>query len=152
MNRQPNFGKLHWFKAAILLYLSSMERVNFVNLQETQLVYLVIKLMKHFAVPRACTRRKIKRGIGIIFFVLNITLMLSRMSCEPLMSISNKHNYKAFSKSPPASLTHCIGTRSVIRLGNGVILWQWLLWVLPVDALSFTFVQYLFTDVSLATA
>ena len=34
--------------------------------------------------------------------------MLSRIFCEPLMSISNKHNYKAFSKSPPASLVHCI--------------------------------------------
>ena len=35
--------------------------------------------------------------------------MLSRISSEPLMSISNKYNYKTFSKSPPASLLHCIG-------------------------------------------
>ena len=36
--------------------------------------------------------------------------MLSRISSEPLiMSISNKHNHKTFSKSPPASLIHCIG-------------------------------------------
>ena len=35
--------------------------------------------------------------------------MLSRISSEPLMSISNKQNYKTFSKSPPASLIHCIG-------------------------------------------
>ena len=35
--------------------------------------------------------------------------MLSRISSEPLMSFSNKHNYKAFSKSRPASLIHCIG-------------------------------------------
>ena len=34
--------------------------------------------------------------------------MLSRIFSEPLMSISNKHNYKTFSKSPPASLLHCI--------------------------------------------
>ena len=34
--------------------------------------------------------------------------MLSRIFGEPLMSISNKHNYKAFSKSPPACLVHCI--------------------------------------------
>ena len=34
--------------------------------------------------------------------------MLSRILGEPLLSISNKHNYKAFSKSPPASLVHCI--------------------------------------------
>ena len=35
--------------------------------------------------------------------------MLSIISSEPLMSLSNKHNYKTFSKSPPASLLHCIG-------------------------------------------
>ena len=35
--------------------------------------------------------------------------MLSRISSEPLMSISNKHNNKTFSKCPPASLLHCIG-------------------------------------------
>ena len=35
--------------------------------------------------------------------------MLSRISSEPLTSISNKHNYKTFSKSPPASLLHCTG-------------------------------------------
>ena len=35
--------------------------------------------------------------------------MLSRISNKPLMPISNKHNYKTFSKSPPASLLHCIG-------------------------------------------
>ena len=34
--------------------------------------------------------------------------MLSRISSEPLMSISNKHNYETFSKRPPASLIHCI--------------------------------------------
>ena len=35
--------------------------------------------------------------------------MLSRISNEPLSSISNKHNCKTFSKSPTASLLHCIG-------------------------------------------
>ena len=34
--------------------------------------------------------------------------MLSRISSEPLMYVSSKHNYKTFSKSPPASLIHCI--------------------------------------------
>ena len=33
--------------------------------------------------------------------------MLSRISSEPLRSISNKHNHKTFSKST-ASLIHCI--------------------------------------------
>ena len=35
--------------------------------------------------------------------------MLSRISSEPLMSISNKHNYKTFSEGPAASLLQCIG-------------------------------------------
>ena len=35
--------------------------------------------------------------------------MLSRISNELLMSISNKHNCKTFSKSRPASLIHCMG-------------------------------------------
>ena len=35
--------------------------------------------------------------------------MLSRISSEPFMSINNKYNYKTFSKSPHASLLHCIG-------------------------------------------
>ena len=34
--------------------------------------------------------------------------MLSRIFDEPLMSIINKHNYKTFAKSSPASLVHCI--------------------------------------------
>ena len=56
------------FKAAILLYLSSLEHKNFMKLKKTRLFYLVIKLLKPFSVPRACTRRETKRGIGIIFF------------------------------------------------------------------------------------
>ena len=35
--------------------------------------------------------------------------MLSRISSELLKSISNNHNCKTFSKSPTASLLHCIG-------------------------------------------
>ena len=38
--------------------------------------------------------------------------MLSRISSEPLMSLSNKHNYKTFSKCPTASLLRCIGNIS----------------------------------------
>ena len=34
--------------------------------------------------------------------------MLSRIFGEPLMSVSNKHNHKTFSKSPLVSLVHCI--------------------------------------------
>ena len=35
--------------------------------------------------------------------------MLSRISSEPLTSISNKHIYKTFSESLTSSLLHCIG-------------------------------------------
>ena len=70
------------------------------------------------------------------------------------MSVSNKHNYKTFSESPPASLLHCIG--NVLSYSSG----KWLdsltmsalSFINIMDALSFTFVQYLFTNISLATA
>ena len=44
--------------------------------------------------------------------------MLSRISSEPLMSVSNKHNHKTFSKSPPASLIHSIGNILSYSSGN----------------------------------
>ena len=80
---------MHQFKAAILLYLSSLERKRFVKLKKT-IFYFVIKLMKPFAAPREFR------------IILRITLMLSRIFSEPLRSVSNKHNYKTFSESPHA--------------------------------------------------
>ena len=59
---------MHQSEAVILLCQSSLERKKFVKLKMTQLFYYVIKLMKPFAVSKACTRRKTKRGIGIIYF------------------------------------------------------------------------------------
>ena len=50
------FRKIHLFKAAILLYQSSLERKTFVKLKKTKLLHLVIKLTKLFSVPKACTR------------------------------------------------------------------------------------------------
>ena len=68
------------------------------------------------------------------------------------MSISDKHNYKAFSATPPASLLHCIGNISSHSSGK----WRDCLTIASLsftnDAQHFTFVQYLFTDISLATA
>ena len=95
-------------KAAILLYQSSPESKKFVKLKKTQLFCLVINEIKPFAVPKGCARWKIKKGIDIIFFVLIITLMLLRIFSETLMCISNKQNYKTFTKGPPAFLLHCI--------------------------------------------
>ena len=105
MNRQLDFLKMHRFKVAILLYLSLMESKNFMKLKKTELFYLGIKLMKSFAVPD----ERLREVSVLYFFVQRITLMLSTISSEPLMSISNKHNYTTFSKSPPAFLLHCIG-------------------------------------------
>ena len=42
------------------------------------------------------------------FFVLIIALMLSKVFSEAHMSLSNKRNYKSFTKDPPVSLLHCI--------------------------------------------
>ena len=49
---------------------------------------------------------------------LLLSLMLFRIFSEPLMSISNKHSYKTFSKSPPVSLLHCIENISSSSSGN----------------------------------
>ena len=94
---------MHQFKAAILLYLSSLERKRFVKLKKRQLFYLVIKLSSLLLHQGFVGDEKL-RDVSVFFrtFVLRITLMLSRIFSEPLMSVSNKHNYKTFSESPPA--------------------------------------------------
>ena len=71
--------------------------------------------------------------------------MLLRISSQLLMSISNKHNYKTFSESPTASLLHCIG--NILSYSSGK--WRD---SLTMYALSFTFVQCSFANISLATA
>ena len=50
------FLKMHLSKATILLYQNLHECKNFVNLKETQLLYIVIKQKKPFVVPKACKR------------------------------------------------------------------------------------------------
>ena len=69
------------------------------KLENTQLFFLVIKLTKPLAVSKVPH-----------LFVLIITLMLSKIFNEALVLVSNQHNYKTFTKSPPASLLHCIET------------------------------------------
>ena len=46
-----------------------------------------MKLTKLSAVPKACAREKTVMGIAIIFLVLIITLMLSRIFSEAIMFI-----------------------------------------------------------------
>ena len=55
-------------------------------------------------------KRKLREVSVSKFFLLIITLMLSRIvsDCTYKMSVSNKHNYKTFTKSPPSSSLHCI--------------------------------------------
>ena len=57
--------------------------------------------------------------------------MLSTISSEPLMSISNEHDHKTFSESPPASLLHCIG--NILSHSSGKLCDS-----LTMSALSFT--------------
>ena len=78
---------MHQFKAAILLYQSSLEGKNFMKLKETQfLLYLVIKLTKPLALATACMKLKNQERYrySIVF-----VLMLSRIFREALMYISN---------------------------------------------------------------
>ena len=81
--------------------------------------------------------------------VLIITLMLSRIFSEAFMSITNNHNHKTFTKSPPASLLHFI--ENILNHSSGKCGDS-----LTMAALSFTIksstIQYLFTNISLATA
>ena len=81
------------------------------TLKETQLFYLFIKLTKPFAV-----QDEELREVSVSYFlVLIIALMLSKIFSQPLMSISNRHNYKTFTKRPLASLLHCI--ENILRSG-----------------------------------
>ena len=87
------------------------------------------------------------REVSVSYYsVLRITLMLSRISSEPLVSLSNNYNYKTFSKSPPASLVHCI--ENILSHSSGKSRDS----LTIANHLSFTFVQYLFTNISSATA
>ena len=84
-------------------YTITVEHKNFVKLKEIQLFNLVIKLIKPLALPTAYTKWKTKRGTGIKFLALIITLMLSTTFNEAPMSISNKYNNKTFTKSHSSS-------------------------------------------------
>ena len=89
---------MHQFKAAILHYLNSLESKNVLKLKKTQLFYLVIKLMKHFASTKGLYEIRTKRAISTIFFrTKNYTDVIENFN-EPLMSISDKHNYKISQK------------------------------------------------------
>ena len=96
---------MHQFKAALLLYLSSLERKSFVKLKK-KIVLLSYQINEHQGLAGDEKLRDVSISYFFRTFVLRITLMLSRTFSEPLMSVSNKHNYKTFSESPPAFLLY----------------------------------------------
>ena len=85
------------------------------------------------------------------FFALINTPVLSRIFSQALLSISNQHNYKTFTKHFPAFLLHYI--ENILNHSSGKCLDS-----LTISVVSFTklsqvaFVQCLFTNISLATA
>ena len=119
------------------------------KLKKTQLFYLVIKLIKPSLYHGLVRDEKLREASVSYFLVRRITLLLSRISSEPLMSLGNKHNYKTFPKSPPASLLHCIG--NILSRSSGK--WRDSLTMVPLSFTSgcskFHLVQYLFTNISL---
>ena len=101
------FQKMHLFKAAILLYKSSLERNSGVKLKETQLSYLVIKLTKPFTVPKACTRWKTKRGIGITFFRADFFKKCTDLK-QPYCFIKSSLERKKFVKMKETDLFYLV--------------------------------------------
>ena len=92
---------MHQFKAAILLYLSSLEHKRFVKLKKT-IVLLSYEVNEHQGPAGDEKLGDVSVSYFFRTFVLRITLMLSRIFSEPHLSVSNKHNYKTSSESPPA--------------------------------------------------
>ena len=68
-DRRPDFfRKTHQFKAVILLYQSSLEGTNFVNLEETQLFYSVISERSLSLYQRLARDEKLKEvSVSSIF-------------------------------------------------------------------------------------
>ena len=130
---------MHRIKAAILLYLSSLERKSFVKLKTTQFFYLVMGLIKPFTVPRACTGWKTKRGIRIKFFLTeNYTGLIENFQWATYVCKEQTQLQNFLKKSPCIFVTlH----RNHFELFVWEVPWfsdndcsefhQWLLWVSP---------------------
>ena len=68
MTINPIFRKMHLFKAAILLYQSSLECEKTLEFERDAIVLISYQVKKPFTIPKACTRSKTKRGTGYHFF------------------------------------------------------------------------------------
>ena len=77
---------MHRFKTAILLYLNSMERKNLMKLKKDTIVLLSYQVNEAFY--RLVRDEKLGEVSVSYFFVRRIPPMLSRISSEPLMSMS----------------------------------------------------------------
>ena len=65
----------------------------------------------------SCTKG-LHENIGVIFFRADsYIMMLWKILSESLVSISNKDNYKTFTKGPPASLSHFI--QNILKHSSG---------------------------------
>ena len=108
--------------------------LKFREIEKETIFYLVIKLMKPFAVLRACTGWKTKRGIVIIFFrTENYTDVIENFQWATYVQLQN------FLKKFPCIFV----TLHQKHFGTlvGEVLWfsdngcsefhQWLLWVSP---------------------
>ena len=85
------------------------KRIN--EIRKDTIVLLSYQVNEAFCCTKGLYEMEKLREVSVsYFFVQRITLMLSRISSELLMSMSNKHNHKTFSKSPTAYLVHCTET------------------------------------------
>ena len=109
----------------------------FHDIKKDTIVLFCYQVNEAFCCTKGLVRdEKLREVLSSYFFLWRITLILSRISSEPLMSISCKHNYKTFSEGPPASLLHFIG--NVLSHSSGKLHDY-----LTMAALSFTFTRYL---------
>ena len=132
MNRRPNF-----FSKNALIYKSSHIALSkftgawkFLEIEKDTTVWLSYQVNEGFCCTKACTRWKTKRGISIFFFMLIITLMLSKRFSEALMSTSSKlQNFQEKFSCIFVTLQRKHFESFIWEVP--LIFWQWLLFVSP---------------------
>ena len=94
MTTNSIFSKNALLREAILLYLSLLERKSFVKLKKT-IVLLSCHVNEAFLLFQGLIRDEKLREVSVSYFFRT-------------ENYNDVVNYKTFSKSPPASLVHCI--------------------------------------------
>ena len=138
MNRKPDFFQkcINLNSHIALSKFTGAEK--FREIEKDTIVLLSYQVNEAFCCTKGLYEMKTKERSRKPIFVLIITLMLSRIFSEALTSISNKHKYTTFTKSPPASLLHCI--EYILNHSSGKCRDS-----LTTAALSFTKSTFLFT-------